>query len=205
LVFITEMKSVYSAVRTGSLNKAVCACATYSINWLVFITEKKSVYSAVRTGYLKRSALRLQRFKLAREYEDLWIQRGHSRPKEERRYLKISTLQPGYKFTGIEPRYSAIPSGTLITILSNQVQYRPYMQGLANKCYPDYTSSKRSWHGTKRNVFSVCRNLPSPLYKPSTLSTFPTVIWSWGKENLRHQPLAPTAMSKHFPLKESVD
>jgi len=24
LVFITEMKSVYSAVRTGSLNKAVC-------------------------------------------------------------------------------------------------------------------------------------------------------------------------------------
>jgi hypothetical protein len=32
LVFITEMKSVYSAVRTGSLNKAVCSCATYSIN-----------------------------------------------------------------------------------------------------------------------------------------------------------------------------
>jgi len=25
LVFITEMKNVYSAVRTGSLNKAVCA------------------------------------------------------------------------------------------------------------------------------------------------------------------------------------
>jgi hypothetical protein len=25
LVFITEMKSVYSAVRTGSLNKVVCA------------------------------------------------------------------------------------------------------------------------------------------------------------------------------------
>jgi len=25
LVFITEMKSVYSAVRTGSLNKDVCA------------------------------------------------------------------------------------------------------------------------------------------------------------------------------------
>ena len=71
LVFITEMKSVYSAVRTGSLNKAVFAssvkvniattvrsahtvfmcfvfiweqtatCATYSINWLVFITEMK--------------------------------------------------------------------------------------------------------------------------------------------------------------------
>jgi hypothetical protein len=27
LVFITEMKSVYSAVRTGYLNKAVCAWA----------------------------------------------------------------------------------------------------------------------------------------------------------------------------------
>jgi len=24
MVFVTEMKSVYSAVRTGSLNKAVC-------------------------------------------------------------------------------------------------------------------------------------------------------------------------------------
>jgi hypothetical protein len=30
--FITEKKSVYSAVWTGDLNKAVCACATYSIN-----------------------------------------------------------------------------------------------------------------------------------------------------------------------------
>jgi hypothetical protein len=30
--FITDMKCVYSAVRTGSLNEAVCACATYSIN-----------------------------------------------------------------------------------------------------------------------------------------------------------------------------
>jgi hypothetical protein len=39
LIFITEMKSGYSAVRTGSLNEAVCACATYNINWLVFITE----------------------------------------------------------------------------------------------------------------------------------------------------------------------
>ena len=68
LVFITEMKSVYSAVRTGYLNKAVCACmcfvfiweqtttcATYSINWLVFITQMKSVYSAVRTGYLNKA------------------------------------------------------------------------------------------------------------------------------------------------------
>jgi hypothetical protein len=49
------MKSVYSAVRTGSLNEAVCACATYSINWLVFITEMKSVYSAVRTESLNKA------------------------------------------------------------------------------------------------------------------------------------------------------
>ena len=85
MVFITEMKRVYSAVRTGSLNKAVCAsslkvniatsvrsantvfmcfvfiseqiatCANYSINWLVFITEMKSVYSAVRIGSLNKA------------------------------------------------------------------------------------------------------------------------------------------------------
>ena len=84
--FITEIKSVYSAVRAWSLNEAVCAsslkvniattvrsahtvfmcfvfiweitvtCATYSINWLVFITEMKSVYSAVRTGSLNKAA-----------------------------------------------------------------------------------------------------------------------------------------------------
>jgi hypothetical protein len=53
--FITEMKSVYSAVRTGYLNKAVCACAPYSINWLVFITDMKRVYSAVRTGDLNKA------------------------------------------------------------------------------------------------------------------------------------------------------
>ena len=62
LVFVTETQFVYCAVRTGSLNKAVCAfvfiweqtatCANYSINWLVFITEMKSVYCAVRTGSL---------------------------------------------------------------------------------------------------------------------------------------------------------
>ena len=62
LVFITEMK-FYCAVRTGSLNKAVCAsslkgatCATYSINWLVFITEMKSAYWAVRSGPLNKVA-----------------------------------------------------------------------------------------------------------------------------------------------------
>jgi hypothetical protein len=52
LVFTTDMKSVYSAVRTRSLNEAVRACAIYSINWLVFTTDMKSVCSAVRTGSL---------------------------------------------------------------------------------------------------------------------------------------------------------
>jgi hypothetical protein len=32
LVFITEMKSVYSAVRTGDLNKAVCASSLKGLN-----------------------------------------------------------------------------------------------------------------------------------------------------------------------------
>ena len=85
LVFITEMKSVYSAVRTGSLNKAVCAlslkvniattersahtvfmCFVFmweqtvnptlqNTNWLVFTTEMKSVYSAVQIGSLNKA------------------------------------------------------------------------------------------------------------------------------------------------------
>ena len=84
-VFITQMKCVYSAVRTGCLNSAVCAwalnvniattvrsthtvfmcfvfisektatCASYSINWLIFITQMKSVYSAVRPSSLNRA------------------------------------------------------------------------------------------------------------------------------------------------------
>jgi hypothetical protein len=49
------MKSVYSTVRTESLNEAVCVCATYSINCLVFIIEMKSVYSAVRTESLNEA------------------------------------------------------------------------------------------------------------------------------------------------------
>jgi hypothetical protein len=56
LVFITEVKSVYSAVRTGPLNRAVSACATYSTNGLVFITEVKSVFCAVRTEPLNKAA-----------------------------------------------------------------------------------------------------------------------------------------------------
>jgi len=39
LVFITEMKSVYSAVRTGSLNKAVCALSLKCpLNTLLAVT-----------------------------------------------------------------------------------------------------------------------------------------------------------------------
>jgi hypothetical protein len=52
------MESVYSAVRTESLNKAVCGFATYSKIWLAFITVKKSVYSAVRTGALNKAVFR---------------------------------------------------------------------------------------------------------------------------------------------------
>ena len=37
LVFITEMESVYSAVRTGSLNKAVCAS---SLKGFIFLYGK---------------------------------------------------------------------------------------------------------------------------------------------------------------------
>jgi hypothetical protein len=40
LVFITEMKSVYSAVRTGSLNKAVCV---FVFKWLIYPWNKPRV------------------------------------------------------------------------------------------------------------------------------------------------------------------
>ena len=46
------MKSVYSAVRTGSLNKAVL-----QQKLIGFLTEMKSVYSAVRTGALNKAVL----------------------------------------------------------------------------------------------------------------------------------------------------
>ena len=46
LVFITEVVSVYSAVRTESL---------YKSDTLVFITEVESVYSAVRTESLYKA------------------------------------------------------------------------------------------------------------------------------------------------------
>ena len=70
LVFIAEMKSVYSAVRTGSLNEAVCASSVKGYlrtssdlchlqhKLIGFITEMKSVYSAVRTGYLNKAVCR---------------------------------------------------------------------------------------------------------------------------------------------------
>jgi len=44
LVFITEMKSVYSAVRTGALNKA--ACASSSKGWLVY-TFMSEIYNSL--------------------------------------------------------------------------------------------------------------------------------------------------------------
>jgi hypothetical protein len=48
------MKSVYSAVRTGDLNKAVCAWALKG-----FYNEMKSVYSSVRTGDLNKAVCAL--------------------------------------------------------------------------------------------------------------------------------------------------
>jgi hypothetical protein len=53
--FYNLVENVYSAVRTGSINKAVCACATYIINWLVFITVVEGVYSGVRTVPLNKA------------------------------------------------------------------------------------------------------------------------------------------------------
>jgi hypothetical protein len=53
------MESVYSTARTGALNEEVCACATYSINWLVFITKMKSVYYAVWTEPLNEAVCAL--------------------------------------------------------------------------------------------------------------------------------------------------
>ena len=60
---ITETKSVYCAVRTGSLYIIQVMCfvwiweqtainSLYSINWLGFITQMKCVYCAVRTWSL---------------------------------------------------------------------------------------------------------------------------------------------------------
>jgi hypothetical protein len=63
LVFISETKSVYCAVRTtGSLNIIQVMCyvwiseqtviiSLYSINWLVCVTETECVYCEVRTEF----------------------------------------------------------------------------------------------------------------------------------------------------------
>jgi hypothetical protein len=51
------MKSVYSAVRTGPLNEAVCACATYSINWF-YNRDEKCLQRGTDWAF-KRSGLRL--------------------------------------------------------------------------------------------------------------------------------------------------
>jgi hypothetical protein len=48
LVFITELYSVYSAVRTGSLNKEVCASSLKSLNWGT-LKWLQSVYNSAYT------------------------------------------------------------------------------------------------------------------------------------------------------------
>ena len=58
LVFITEMKWVYSAVRTGSLNKSVCTVRTGSLNKAVCAVRSGSLNKtvcAVRTGSFNKA------------------------------------------------------------------------------------------------------------------------------------------------------
>jgi hypothetical protein len=58
MVFITEMKSVYSAVRTGSLNKAVCALSLYG-----YLTTNSDLFHLQHklTGFYNRDEKCLQR------------------------------------------------------------------------------------------------------------------------------------------------
>jgi hypothetical protein len=67
LVLITEMKSVYSAVRNGSLNKAVCVSSLNGFlransdlchlqhKRICFITEMSCFFHAVLTGFLNKA------------------------------------------------------------------------------------------------------------------------------------------------------
>jgi hypothetical protein len=60
LFYITEIKCVYCAVRTGYLCfvwiwEQTAIISLYSINWLIFIIEIKSAYYAVRTGSLNKA------------------------------------------------------------------------------------------------------------------------------------------------------
>ena len=62
LVFIPEMKSVYCAVRTGSLNKAFCIYLRTNSDLchlqhklIGFYNQMKSVYCKVRTGSLNNA------------------------------------------------------------------------------------------------------------------------------------------------------
>jgi len=52
LVFITEMKSVYSAVRTGSLNKAVCASSLTFYSLLVtWCTNRSNISTTAHSAH----------------------------------------------------------------------------------------------------------------------------------------------------------
>jgi len=56
LVFITQMKSVYSAVRTGSLNKAVCSSSLkgYTAFGVVLSVSDRPVATCTPDGHLLR-------------------------------------------------------------------------------------------------------------------------------------------------------
>jgi len=67
LVFIIEVKSVYCAVRTGSLNKAFCAsslkglisrtvCESDPIDQVTILTDPSSVFTNIQDKVLRRAS-----------------------------------------------------------------------------------------------------------------------------------------------------
>ena len=73
LVFITEMKSVYSAVRTGSLNKTVCALRLVFQGLMANVVTRKWVAKRNRT--LCKNVIKVLPYSLMKEITSL--QRSH--------------------------------------------------------------------------------------------------------------------------------
>ena len=61
LVFITQMKSVYSAVRTGYLNNAVCGSSLKGWNWFLFLLSVKWNWHSVSSVTLVTKLRAVQR------------------------------------------------------------------------------------------------------------------------------------------------
>jgi hypothetical protein len=60
LVFITDMKSVYCAVRNGSLNKAVCHSSFKGLKWSNSYTCHISIKQIIFADYEKFSNIKFQ-------------------------------------------------------------------------------------------------------------------------------------------------